>query len=1584
MSRLTRPFLKFLLLLLAVISVPDFLSGQTPPALGTVATYGAFTGVGEVTNTGLTQIVGNIGTDAGAITGFPPGIYTGSMHVADASSLAAKSDLTIAWNQLGTAPCDTALVALGNGQVLTARTYCVGSATTFTGNLTLDAQGNPNAVFIIKVGGALNVAATSRVILTNLAQAANVYWRIDGALSVLDNSVFKGTIVANGAVHLYGGTTLEGRALSIVGAITMASNTIAVSVSAPSSLIVLKPAAGDSITGGTQNYPIIFTGINVTLRKTLEYSLDSGTTWRAIDTIRSTDSAYPWDVPDTTSTKAFVRITDSNGIRGTSRLFTIKRNTTNDGSIDSLILGGVVNNRISNGRPINISWTFTPNIGPSVNVDYSLDSGRTWNRIATVLTSAPQNVTWTTPATGVYDAALIRVTSTFGMQKTSSPFRIAGSIDTLTLGGVVNNQISNGRPINISWTFTPDIGTSVNVDYSLDTGRTWNRIATVLTSAPQNVTWTTPATGTSNAALIRVLSTLGMQKISNPFRISGSIDTLILGGVINNRIGNGRPINISWTFTPDIGTSVNADYSLDTGRTWNRIATVLTSAPQNVTWTTPATGISDAALIRITSTLGMQKTSNPFRIAGSIDSVILGGVINNRIGNGRPVNISWTVTPDIGTSVNVDYSLDTGRTWNRIATVLTSAPQNVTWTTPWSGTSDAALIRVTSTLGMQKTSNPFRISSPPGSIDSLTLGGVVNNRISNGRPINISWAFTPDIGTSVNVDYSLDTGRTWNRIATVLTSAPQNVTWTTPATGASDALIRVISTFGMQKISSPFRIAGSIDSLTLGGVVNNQISNGRPINISWTFTPDIGTSVNVDYSLDTGRTWNRIATVLTSAPQNVTWTTPATGISNAALIRVLSTLGMQKISNPFRITGSIDSLTLGGVINNQIGNRRPITISWAFTPDIGTSVNVEYSLDSGRTWSAIATVPTSAPQRVTWTTPTSGASNAALIRVTSTLGMQKTSNPFRISSPPGSIDSLTLGGVVNNQINNGMTMNISWAFTPDIGTSVNVEYSLDNGRTWRMIATVPTSAAQTVAWMTPSGESSDAALIRVTSSAGMQKTSNRFRIGSTSGAFISLNLGGVNNNRIGNGTPMNISWTFSPDIGTSVNVDYSLDSGRTWSRIATIPTNVNQNVTWTTPASNSYDNALIRVTSSMGMQIVSRAFRIGTDAGAINSLTLGGVSNRRIGNGMPVNISWTFTPDIGTSVNVEYSLDSGKTWRMIATVPTNVNQNVIWITPAGNSYDNAFIRVTSSLGMTKMSEAFRIGTDAGAINSLTLGGVVNNRISNGRQMEISWTFTPDIGTSVNVEYSLDSGKTWSMIATIPTNVNQNVTWTTPANGSYDNAFIRVTSSAGMQRMSRAFRIGSDAGAINSLTLGGVMNRQIGNMMPMDISWTFTPDIGTSVNVEYSLDSGKTWTMIATIPTNVNQNVTWTTPANGSYRAAFIRVTSSAGMQRMSEAFRIGSIAAVDDRGSVAGYSITNFPNPASEATTIEFLLPVRSAVRIAIADELGREVGIVAWRSFEEGSHSIRFNASQLPSGIYTCTLEAGKIKVAHMMTIVK
>jgi hypothetical protein len=214
---------KLLLIIIAIAPAmffPSLIFGQAP-GLGSANNFVFFTITGAVSNAGISHNTGYVGSNAGAITGFAG--LNGIIDSGNAATVQCAADLLIAYNQLnGSVATFSPGVLHGNGQILDSGVYSIGAATSLNGILTLDAQGDANAVFIIKIQGAFSTNASSAVNLINGASACNVFWKVEGAVSMAVNSTMRGTIVANNAaISMTPGDSLEGRALSTTGAIAV-------------------------------------------------------------------------------------------------------------------------------------------------------------------------------------------------------------------------------------------------------------------------------------------------------------------------------------------------------------------------------------------------------------------------------------------------------------------------------------------------------------------------------------------------------------------------------------------------------------------------------------------------------------------------------------------------------------------------------------------------------------------------------------------------------------------------------------------------------------------------------------------------------------------------------------------------------------------------------------------------------------------------------------------------------------------------------------------------------------------------------------------------------------------------------------------------------------------------------------------------------------------------------------------------------------------------------------------------------------------------------------------------------------------
>jgi len=195
-----------------------------PDPLGAAATHGILAG-STVTCVDLGVINADVSVSPGsAITGFPPCQITGVRNAANPYAANAQNDLTVAYLAFAGMACGTTITADLGGTTLAPGVYCSGSSVGVTGAVTFDAQGDPNAVFVIQVPSGLTVAGS--VDLIGGAQAKNLYWQVGSSATIGTGSAMKGNILALTSITLVDNATLLGRALARNGAVSLGTNNV--------------------------------------------------------------------------------------------------------------------------------------------------------------------------------------------------------------------------------------------------------------------------------------------------------------------------------------------------------------------------------------------------------------------------------------------------------------------------------------------------------------------------------------------------------------------------------------------------------------------------------------------------------------------------------------------------------------------------------------------------------------------------------------------------------------------------------------------------------------------------------------------------------------------------------------------------------------------------------------------------------------------------------------------------------------------------------------------------------------------------------------------------------------------------------------------------------------------------------------------------------------------------------------------------------------------------------------------------------------------------------------------------------------
>lgn len=217
---------KFVAALVACAGLATHAAGDIH--LGSAQSF-AVLGGQTVTNTGPSVITGDLGVWPGnTATGFPPGIVNGSIHLGDAVAQQAQADALVGYNHLASlAPtADLTGTDLG-GLTLTPGVYFFSSSAFLTGTLTLDAQGDPDALFVFQIGSTLITGSNSSVVGINDATGCDAWWQVGSSTTLGTGTDFIGTIIAHTSITLNtDASIIHGRAFALNGSTTLDSNII--------------------------------------------------------------------------------------------------------------------------------------------------------------------------------------------------------------------------------------------------------------------------------------------------------------------------------------------------------------------------------------------------------------------------------------------------------------------------------------------------------------------------------------------------------------------------------------------------------------------------------------------------------------------------------------------------------------------------------------------------------------------------------------------------------------------------------------------------------------------------------------------------------------------------------------------------------------------------------------------------------------------------------------------------------------------------------------------------------------------------------------------------------------------------------------------------------------------------------------------------------------------------------------------------------------------------------------------------------------------------------------------------------------
>ncbi len=1053
-------------------------------------------------------------------------------------------------------------------------------------------------------------------------------------------------------------------------------------------LIVTAPNGGEKFRVGS-NQIIRWEASNVPNIK-IEYSTDNGVSWILITAITSGNSlAYGWNVPNTVSKQCRIKITDISETTFydvSDNIFEIYQPAINVVSPN----GGEI---YQAGSTKNITWT--SNDIDNVKIELSTNNGTNWVLITASTVADSGLFVWEIPTTISSTQCRVKISSV--NEETLND--VSDGVFTIfkpVLAVISPNGNENWRSGSeqvIKWTSTNI--ENVKLEYTTNNGISWITINQSVTASISSYKWIIPVTPSNNCRVrISDVTNENINDISdNTFVIYHPTLTLLSpAGGEKYKAGNKK--NITWDYTSV--NNVKLEYSTNGGVSWKIINANTPAESRSYQWIVedfPSTNcyikISDVSEPTL-------KDSNdtPFTIYHP-NITVTSPVKNDYWRSGTKHEITW-LSNDVNT-VKIEYTTDNGESWDPVDLNVLASAGKYNWTVPYisNAVSDSCKIKITDLddpLVIGYSQNTFTIYEPNIVVKSPNGGEFY--RVGSQQAI--TWK-SNDVA-NVKIELSINGGTEWETVVSSISAASGLYLWTVPNRESQNCRIKISDVLETQ--------TNDISNNNFGIYAANIKITSPNANSAWrvgdlatvTWTSNNVNKVKIELTTNDSTNWTQLITGLNASEGKYTLQVPNTP-STTCRVRVSDASSSQvfSISELFKIFSSnlVVKVPNGGEAW-RAGSKKIIV--WE-SSNI-SKVDIDYTTNNGATWVNIVKNVDALINNYEWTIPNDISSNTCKIRVSNS----DAANVYDVSNSVFSINkaNITITSPIGGENwRRGTNHYITWQ--GNYLSSVNIDYSTNDGVTWLPIVTGVSSVANAYVWVVPNTLSENCR-VKVSDSEDPNLYSvspAKFTISESGIKLVKPNGGEY----LRVGTNYLITWECS-DIA-AVNLEFSIDGGTGWLPIANNVVANNKSYNWTLPTALTSKACKVRVVDANYIS----AFDV---SDSLFTIYKPGIKLIKPNGGeeYQVNvfneIEWE-SNDI-ENIKIEVTTNNGASWNTIISSAVAANKKYAWFT---NNYpsDACKVKVSSYTDPTvndisdNKFKIFRYPTNIKIENTFTFGDV---------------------------------------------------------------------------------------------------------------------------------------------------------------------------------------------------------------------------------------------------------------------------------------